>query len=215
MEKDNLRISTNLNELSKISQGIIAKKYRLTIWQSVKGEKNLIKGNINSQILSHSKLVYGFKINNSSVVSSKHKIYMFCEEMNVLIKGEVKIISRGRLKVNVDKKFYMKENRKYPRLNLESKDLYATIFRRMDLKESQKEEQVKMKDLSDSGCGFYITPSRAVFFQPDSKLELTAIDSYNFHERKLSGKIMHITPVRAENSLNNKMLLVGVEFDEK
>lgn len=213
MVKKDLRESTDIKELSKIVKDIIHKKTGFTIWQNNDGEKSVIPGLMVSQFLSSTNLTLEFKINGSTPVSTKLKVFMLSPDSSVLIKGRIKFISKSKMKVIVDKKFYCKEKRDNSRIDLLKKDIYASIHRKIDLKDTTKIENVKMKDLSDCGCGFYITSSRAVLFQPNSNITLDALENVEFNQ-PIKGRITHVTPVEADNSLNNKLLLVGVKFDD-
>jgi hypothetical protein len=213
MVKKDLRESTNIKELSKIVKGIIHKKTCFTIWQNNGGEKSVIPGLISSQFLSSTNLTLEFKINGSTPVSSNLKVFILSPESSVLIKGRVKFISKNRMRVLVDRKFYIKEKRDNSRIDLLKKDIYASIYRKIDLKDTTKVENVKMKDLSDGGCGFYITSNRAVLFQPNSNITLEALEDVEFNH-PIKGRITHVTPVEADNSINNTLLLVGVKFDD-
>jgi hypothetical protein len=213
MEKKDLRESTNIKELSKIVKGIIFRKSGFTIWQNQDGEKSVIPGIINTQFLSSTELTLDFKISGTSKVNTKLKIYMLSPDSSLLIRGKIKIVTKNRLKIVVDHKFYLKEKRINPRIDLVKKDMYASIHRKIELKESTKNENVKMKDVSDGGFGFYITSNRAVLFQPNSNITLQSLEDVEF-SHPITGRITHVTPVEADNSLNNRLLLVGVQFDD-
>jgi hypothetical protein len=213
MEKKDLRVSSNLKELSKIIQGIIYKGHGFTIWQNVDDNKVVIPGLISTQFHSKTELTLEFKIKDSGRVVPRQKIFMFSPELQILIKGQIKIVTKSRLKVVVDKKFYLKEKRVLSRIDVKEKNMYASIDRKIEQQDSFKAEQVKIKDVSDGGCGFYITSSRAVLFQPDSVLVFNSIEDVDF-AWPITGVIRHVTPVEADHSLSNKLLLVGVQFDQ-
>jgi uncharacterized protein (DUF927 family) len=214
MDKQDLRVSTNLKELSNIVKNIIYNKSGFTIWQNIDDEKVIIPGVIESQFISATSLTLGFKISDSRKINTKSKLFMLNLESGVLIKGKVKIIGHTKIKVLVDKKFYLKEKRENFRILLEEKNINAHIQRKMELKDILKSEQVKVKDISDSGCGFFISPNRAVLFQPDSSIILNSLEGVDF-EFPIKGTVRHVTPVATDNSaLNHQYLLVGVEFEK-
>lgn len=212
--KKDLRVSENIKELSKIVKTIIHKKTGFTVWQNIDDEKQVIPAVIIEQFLGHVDLTLEFRTNDSTKINKSSKLFMLNPESSVLIKGKVKIVSKTKIKVIVDKKFYLSEKRKNGRIDLSEKEMYAQIQRKIDLKDSHKDEQVRVKDISDGGLGFYITPSRAVLFQPDSKIVLDSLEGVDF-EIPVKGTIKHATPVASNDaSLSNKFLLVGVQFDD-
>lgn len=212
MEKKDLRVSTNIKELSSFVQSVVHKETKFTVWQNINNEKVLIPAIIQSQFLGQKKITIVFKITNAQGVNTNAKIFMASSELKLLFKGKVESLTKSSIKVSVNKKFYIHENRKHPRINLDRRNAHADIFRKIAQKDTLKAEQVRIKDISGSGCGFYITPSRAVMFQPDSKLIFNSIESVDFSQ-PITGTIRHVTPVEAESSLSNKLLLVGVEFE--
>jgi hypothetical protein len=212
--KKDLRVSENLKELSNIVKTIIHKKTGFTVWQNKDDKKHVIPAVIVEQFFGINELALEFRTSDSSKIGSRSKLFMLNPESSVLIKGKVKILSKTRIKVIVDKKFYLSEKRINGRIDLSEKQMYAQIQRKIDLKDSHKEEQVRVKDISDGGFGFYITPSRAVLFQPDSKIVFDSIEGIEF-ETPLSGIIKHVTPVASHDaSLSNTLLLVGVQFEQ-
>lgn len=212
MNKQDLRESSNLKELSSIIKGIIHKKSGFTIWQNNdESDKTVIPGVISSQFLSSTELTLEFRITDSKKVNIKKRIFMLSPDSGILIKGKVKIVTQSKLKVTLERKFYLKEKRDISRINLTEKEMYASIQRKIELRDTTKKENVKMKDLSDGGFGFYITSNRAVLFQPNSDIILESLEDVDFGH-PITGKITHVTPVEADNSLNNKLLLVGVRF---
>ena len=52
MDKQDLRVSTNLKELSNIVKNIIYNKSGFTIWQNIDDEKVIIPGVIESQFIN-------------------------------------------------------------------------------------------------------------------------------------------------------------------
>ena len=121
MNKNNLRESTNLKELSGIVKQIMAKKHGFTLWQNQDKERVIIPGVINSHYMGRNELSLEFKITDSTIIDRKQKVYIFSPEANILIKGKIKIVARTKLKVIVDKKFYLKEKRNKYRIDLKNK----------------------------------------------------------------------------------------------
>ncbi len=214
MNKKILRTSTNLSELYSSLQGVIYKKPNFTLWQNQSNVKVLVQAELINQFLSQTQLTLEFKFTTSQgQLMSKEELFLMCSELDLLLKGEIRYINNHTLKITLKKKHYAKEKRISPRIDIETKNLHARLYRQLSQKESTKREQVKVKDISDHGCGFYITSSRAVLFQPDSILLFDSLEGVCF-DRQIMGRIMHVTPVEGDNSLSNKMLLVGVKFDE-
>ena len=92
--------------------------------------------------------------------------------------------------------------------------MFIDLDRKIELKDSFKKETVQVKDLSDKGCGFYITSNRAILFQPNSTIILNSLQEVSF-ERPIKAIIRHVTPISTSlNDLNNKLMLVGAEFEE-
>lgn len=210
MIKNDLRVSRSISELSKDIKTILGQNEGFTIWQNINGEKQVIPGVINSQFLSSSELTLEFEIADADKIKPKTKVFMFCERASMLLKGKIKVISKSKLKVLVDHKFYLKEKRTTPRMELSDKEVNLLINRKIELKNTVKSEDVKLKNISSCGAGFFITSNRAVFFQPGSEVVLKSIGKVQFTEN-ITGIITHVTPVDVTFD-RNKLMLVGLKF---
>ena len=210
MIKNDLRVSKSISELSKDIKAILGNNEGFTIWQNINGEKQVIPGVINSQFLSSSELTLEFEIADGDRIQPKTKVFMFCENCSMLLKGKIKLISKSKLKVLIDHKFYLKEKRTVPRMELSQKEIHAQIDRKIELKNKHKQEDVRVKNISSFGCGFYITSNRAIFFQPGSEIILKTLGEVQFQE-EVTGVITHVTPVEVSFD-SNKLMLVGIKF---
>ena len=210
MRKNDLRVSRNITELSKDIKAILGNNEGFTIWQNINGEKEVIPGVINSQFLSSSELTLEFEITDSQKIKPKTKIFMFCDACSMLLKGRIKVISKSKMKVIIDHKFYLKEKRTIPRTEFGKNNIHGSIERKIELKNTTKTEDVRLKNISCSGCGFYISANRAIFFQPGSEINIESIEGIYIPE-VTKGLITHITPVDVMFD-SNKLMLVGVKF---
>lgn len=213
MIKNDLRVSKSINELSKDIKAILGDNEGFTIWQNVNGEKQVIPGVINSQFLTNTELTIEFEIIDGEKIRPKTKVFMFCENCSMLLKGKVKQLSKSKLKVLIDHKFYLKEKRMAARMELSSSEVHAMIDRKIELKNTVKTEDVRLKNISGYGCGFYITSNRAVFFQPGSEIIIKSLGNVPL-KQALTGEITHITPVDV-NFDSNKLMLVGIHFQNE
>lgn len=213
MVKNDLRISRSISELSKDIKSILSKNEDFTIWQNVDGEKKVTGGVINSQFLTSSDLTLEFEIKDAEIIKPKSKIFMLCEKSSVLLKGKIKIINKNKLKVLIDHKFYLKEKRLSLRLDMTQKNIEAVIDRKIELKDSFKTEDVRLKNISSHGAGFYITSSRAVFFQAGSEIKIRSLESVEF-QGPIKGVITHVTPIESDFD-KNQLMLVGIRFNEE
>lgn len=214
MKKEDLRVSTNLTELTSIVGHIMAKKTGFTLWQNKKNNKKVIPGAIQGHDYINGKLTITFATESTRLIDSSQRIFIFSKELQLLFKGRVRIANTRLLKILVDKKFYQKEKREIFRFDLFKKNLKLEIDRKLELKNKFKNESVLAKDLSDNGCGFFVTPNRAILFQVNSTIVLNALDGFKF-DRPIKAIVRHISPVEVEHEMvTKKLMLIGVEFEE-
>lgn len=213
MTKKNLRFSTNINELSKDIKAILGDNAGFTIWQNINGEKILIPGILNSQFLSNTELTVEFEVIDGKKMRTQTKVFMFCESSGILLKGRIRKIAKSKLRVVIDHKFYLREKRLIARVDLSDKGYHIVIDRKVELKNKVKTEDVKLKNVSNFGCGFYVTSNRAVFFQPGSEICVKSLANIPF-KYKVNAVITHITPTDVDFD-SNKLMLVGIRFDEE
>lgn len=212
MKTSDLRVSNDTNELSRHLKRSILQSSRFLVWQNLNHEKHFTYGKILSQVNSKDTLTVEFNLEKFEGFHPKMTVFLFCPETKILLKGKISVLKKEKLRVRIISKFYLKEQRLIKRINLLKKDLYASIKRIIEQKGTYKIERVQLKDISDSGFGFFITPNRAIFFQPDSKIVFNSIEHTGV-DKPIEGVIKHVTPVTANYELNNKLLLVGVEFE--
>ena len=215
INKDDLRVSTNVNELTSIVKQIMHKKSGFTLWQNKENDERIVfRANVRGCLLTATKLTIDFIVEDSRVINSSQKMFLLSPELSLLMKAKIRIMGKNTIKLLIDSKYYLKEKRKLFRYDLSARKMYIDLDRKIDLKNSLKKETVQVKDLSDKGCGFFITSNRAILFQPDSTIILNSLETVAF-ERPIKAIIRHVTPVHTTlNDLNNKLLLVGAEFEE-
>lgn len=213
MIKSDLRVSKNINELSKDIKSILGHNEGFTIWQNINGNKEIIPGVVNSQYLSSSELTLEFEIIDSEKINPRTKVFMFNEASSMLLKGRIKLISKSKLKVLIDHKFYLKEKRTLSRIEMEKKNIHGNITRKIELKNASKSEDVRLKNINSYGCGFFISANRAVFFQPGSEVTIQSIEGVDI-SASVNGIISHVTPVEVSFD-GNKLMLVGVKFSSE
>ncbi len=217
MKKNDLRVSTNIDELTQIIENIVFKKLSFMIWQNRNEARSIIHGRLYGHLITETSLTLDFKISENSNVNTKKRIFLVNEELKILMKAKVKMLGQSRLKLSIDKRFFLEEKRFKQRIDLETREFEADIHRKIELKDRHKLETVQLKNISDTGCGFYINSSRAVLFQPDSFIALGSIGGVEF-PAPLKGRIKHVTPVNTGekiSGLNTRMFLVGVEFEDQ
>jgi hypothetical protein len=209
----NFRLTNNLDELADIVMAIKSQDINFTIWQNIEGTKSIVPGVLRGHIHKNDKLFIDFEISDSSKITGEEKLFMFCPKFNILIKGKVKHFSKTQLQIKIDKKFYLNEQRDMFRMDVEEKSIDLCLKRKIELQDKEKTETVKLKDLSNGGCGFLVTAGRAVQFQRGNSISIEKVGKINL-EAPIKGKIAHITPFEAENGSTNKLFLVGIQFDE-
>lgn len=213
MEKSDLRESKNSKELVKYISQAIANKNDFLLWQNIEGQKVVSKGQIIKHSLEHNQIKIEVLVEHTQNVQTSLKLFIFNAESKILIKTKIKKISSHKIRLIVVDKFYLAEQRLIKRYNLQQKMYFADIERTIEQQQKQKRERVQLKDISDIGFGFYITSNRAIFFQPNSAISFNSIGGIPLPS-PIKGIIKHITPVEAKHDLNNKLLLVGVKFNE-
>jgi hypothetical protein len=209
----NFRLTNKLDELADIVLAIKNQNIEFTIWQNLDGVKKIVPGVLRNHIHKNDKLFIDFEITDSSSITTDEKLFMFCPKFNILIKGKIKHLSKTQLQIKIDKKFYLNEQRELFRMDVEEKSIDLFIKRRIAQQNKDKNETVKLKDLSNSGCGFLVTSGRAVQFQRGNSISIEKVGKINLDE-PIKGEIAHITPVEGDTGLNNKLFLVGIKFEE-
>ncbi len=209
----NLRLTSSLDELADIVKCIQSEKIKVMIWQTIEGEKKILKGELHNYLHKNEQLYLDFSMSKNSLIIEDEKLYMFCEKKNILIKGKIKLYEKELVQIKVDKKFYLNEQRLLYRMDVTEKNIMMLISRVLEQQERDKQETVQLRNLCNNGCGFLISQSRATNYSIKNRIQIDKFGSIQLKE-PIKGEIAHVTRVPIGNGLNENQYLVGFAFDE-
>jgi hypothetical protein len=181
------------------------------IWQNAGPKKITFNSAVLSFKSSGDQVLIDLNLDESKKITKQKNIYLFSEEENILLKGSISSLWNSNIQILISKSFYLNEYRIKPRIDILSKNLMCQISRRIELKNIEKSESLKLRDISESGCSFVINSSRVSKYQKGSDITIQGFGPLQLG-MPLVATINHVSPVKLEGSMYNTSFLVGVSF---
>lgn len=203
---------TEFDELTKVIKDFQKQDIQFNMWQDIVGEKVVVPSLVKGHIQKKGNLFIDFEVLEVEKIIESESLFLFCERLKILIKGRIISISKPGLQIIIEPKFYMHEKRKSYRMNVSDKNIEVKFKRILAQQDREKEEKAQLNDLSNGGCGFFVTANRIVKFQKDNSIVIQYFGKIKV-ESPISGKVAHITPIQLDHGMNKTVFLVGVKFD--
>lgn len=203
------------NDNKQLSQFLSKKKQEgseFLLWQNHNSKKIKFNAALSTFQITNDKLLIDFEVNASKSIKKSKVIYLFSEKENILLKGQISLLNKNSIKITINSSFYLNESRQRPRFDFSERSINCGITRRIELKNLDKSETIKLRDISEQGCSFLISSGRATYYQKESSLTINTLDKMEL-EIPITGVIMHSTPIKLENSMYSTTFVVGVKFD--
>lgn len=210
---DNFRLCSDFQDLESHIVKIRSDKFKLILWQNLGKEKKIIQAYVCGHYKNKNEFYIELISNETALIARKKNLFLYCQEMNLLVKGSISQLTRSQIKLQADIKFYLEEKRKNFRIDFINKNIDLKIIR-IDHNKFQKNDQVKLKNLSNQGYAFIISASRAPVYYTKMEIHLLHIGKTNLNT-PIIGHISHITPVKAIGGINDHSILVGVCFNKQ
>jgi hypothetical protein len=204
---DNEQLSQFLNKKKQEGSDFL-------IWQNHNPKKITFNAAVVMFQITNERVVIDFNANVNKVIKKGKSIYLFSEKENILLKGQISLLNKGNIKITINSSFYLNENRLRPRFDFSEKSINCGITRRIELKNIDKSETMKLRDISEQGCSFLISSSRATNYQAESSLTINTLGKMEL-EIPITGVIKHSTPVKLVNSVYSTSFAVGVKFEHE
>ena len=176
------------------------------IWQ---GRGNTTAGaRIDDCKLKDNKLFLKLTFDESITITSNDKVYLICPLNHTLVKLNFQKIDNNSTITFIEDGQKLISRRHRNRINVEDRKLDINI----DCDQLSSNQSAKLKDISESGCGFYITQEKRISFSKGAQILLNKIYDIQLHE-PICGEIVHISLIETlEHS--KPIYLIGVRFNK-
>lgn len=206
------RQTSSKNELNNCLKIIEKEFYELTCWQTKDDDKNVFKAFLKDHQIAKNDFYLELEIQGKSNILDGQLLFIHCEENKTLIKAKIKFKKKNILKLKIDRKFYLEEKRANPRYDILQKNISMHIFRKNPITAKINDDNVVIKDITNQGCGFVISASRATIYKQNMEVTIDQIGS-EVLEHEITGRVTHVTPISSIGGVNENSILVGIFFD--
>jgi hypothetical protein len=212
----NYRTSTLKKEIIDTLIDIHIESSPVLIWQNAGTNRIITKGRIESIDFASDSIFLSPFTNEDDKFFELLKInsifYLKGNTKSIVFKQDraIKKTKKGVLQIIIPNIVKMFENRTESRMQLIDSKITADIYHGGQFEKSTKSKNVKLRDISLSGMGFFLESNMARFFIVKDKIKIDRIGNFTF-PRPIYGEIAYSS---AEKD-NVGRIRIGIRFHEK
>jgi len=207
---ENLREVDNIVEVGSALRECKGKTMPFILWNNQTDGRQKVDSFIDEIVIKGKRIVLLLSLNDKCILTTGDNVYLFQESMKMLFMGIVLSKKAGKVKIKLSPKFFLEEKRTITRFEFQKMEVNATIVKVNKDNENPKKEKVNLKDVSEFGFGFTISPHKAETFFIDEEIGIVAIDKLKLPSPIL-GTIVHKSPIKSEDMQISK-IKIGVCF---
>lgn len=208
-----LRLCASNHEFSQHLIDTINVGEKFIVWKSFEDHRALSNCVLDSLSFVKDDLYINLLLEDE--ISVEENFYFYNEKFLILFKGEVDASEEKRLRIKVTDKKYLKEKRKFKRVEFNTLQIKIQISTKTKSKnDNNRKHEVMISNISEDGVAFLIPRSQSLIFQEDSALILDKIEKIKLPE-EIIGMIKHVTLMEQnQDGSGNSQFMVGVRFNK-
>ncbi|MBF0299008.1 MAG: hypothetical protein HQK51_09835 [Oligoflexia bacterium] len=213
INNDQFRISSNKEEIFSILEEVKKMAFEITLWQTIREVKNIIKGKINNVDINNDNLSIFLTI-KPNVISLNEPILLYykSQKQSFLYKTIIKRLNETYLIIKFPLELRIFENREHPRHLFKDPNNPVVLFKD---KKSTKYLNALLGDISDVGVSLLVTKKDCVHLQTLMMIDITDIGKKKF-EAPLELQILYIKSVNITlEGFKRQRYRVGLKFKNK
>ena len=208
-----LRLCASNQEFSQHLLDTINNGEKFIVWKSFDDHRALSNCELDSLSFVKDDLYINLLLEDE--IAIEEIFYFYNEKSSILLKGEVDASEEKRLRIKVTDKKYLKEKRKFKRVEFNTLQIKIQITTKAKSKsDKNRNHEVMISNICEDGVAFLIPKSQSLIFQEDSTLSLNKIERMKLPE-EIIGQIKHVTLLEQnQDESGNAQLMVGVRFNK-